>query len=275
MIEEWRQECQDNFHILTSADGTELFLRDWTTAKNPNTAFVLFHGITAHSEPYRELMIKIADVGFAAYGFDLRGHGLSGGKRGDYKSGEQLYQDFATLLEFLQSHHERIIPIGHSMGVITASMFAQKFQDQLSGLALLSAARTFRAGAFPKTSLLTMLKILTWGVISPSRPVVHYYREGMRGYDNPKFNFDYTPRFFRVIGPHHIKFSSSMQYPVFVAVGDQDELFAESDVRKFYEEIPADQKKFAILRDTKHAIFNEHSFDELYQWIEENFNNTG
>ena len=41
------------------------------------------------------------------------------------------------------------------------------------------------------------------------------------------------------------------------------------ETRAFYEEIPCDSKKFAVLPGAKHAHFEENSFEPMYNWIKE------
>ena len=85
-----RDSCEDSYHLFTSKDGTELFLREWKATKMSTTAFLIFHGITAHSELYAMIGKPLSEMGWSTYGLDLRGHGLSEGPRGDYVSKDKL-----------------------------------------------------------------------------------------------------------------------------------------------------------------------------------------
>ena len=58
-----------------------------------------------------------------------------------------------------------------------------------------------------------------------------------------------------------------MPYPVFVGVGENDELFSESATRELFEEMPSETKEFALLPGAKHAYFGENSFDPLFNWV--------
>ena len=78
-----RNTCEDPYHLLKSTDGTELFLREWRADQLSKTAFIIFHGITAHSGPYRMIGQPLAAMGYSTYGLALRGHGISEGPRGD------------------------------------------------------------------------------------------------------------------------------------------------------------------------------------------------
>jgi len=270
-FKEFRDSCTDPFHLLISKDGTELFLREWKPTKMSSTAFLIFHGITAHSELYAMIGKPLSEMGYTTYGLDLRGHGLSDGPRGDYASKNKFSEDIETTLSFIISKHEKIILIGHSLGVVICSAVANLFPELVNGLILLSGAREVREGAYAKRSLFTTLKILFWSIFKPSKPVIHYYRKGIRGEGDPLFNFYYTARFFKAINASNLVFPEVMNYPVFVGVGDNDELFTVEATRAFYEEIPCETKEFAVLPDAKHAHFEENSFDPLYNWINKMF----
>ena len=268
-LKKHRDVCTDPFHLLSSEDGTELFLREWKATKKSTTAFLIFHGITAHSELYAMIGKPLSEMGYTTYGLDLRGHGLSEGPRGDYVSKDKLSEDIEAALDFIKSKHENLVLIGHSLGVVTSAITINLFPELVSGLIFLSAAREVREGAYAKRSFTTTIKILFWSIFKPSKPVIHYYREGIRGIGDPLFNFYYTLRFLKTINPSNFVLPEEMTYPVFVGVGESDELFSIEATKAFFEEIPSETKEFAILPGAKHAHFEETSFDPLFKWIKD------
>ncbi|MCY3413698.1 MAG: alpha/beta fold hydrolase [Candidatus Heimdallarchaeota archaeon] len=263
-----RDKCQDDYKLIQSKDGTKLFLRDWSTNES-KTAFLIMHGITAHSQPYEVIAKPISEQNFSVYGLDLRGHGLSEGPRGDYKSKDQFFEDISSVLDFIKVKHDKIVLIGHSLGVVSSVMISNRFK--IDGLVLLSAAREVRDGVYPKRPLTTTLKILIWSLIKPAKPVIHYYREGIRGQGDPHFNFHYTLRFLKVISAANFSFPEKIEYPVFVGIGDNDELFAIDAAKKLYEEVPSEIKQFSVLENCQHAFFGENSFDPLFNWINKTY----
>ncbi|MCG3220109.1 MAG: alpha/beta hydrolase, partial [Candidatus Heimdallarchaeota archaeon] len=109
-------------------------------------------------------------------------------------------------------------------------------------------------------------------IFKPSKPTNHYYREGIRGIGNPLFNFYYTLRFLKTLNPNNFVLPEKITYPLFVGVGESDELFSVDATKAFFEEIPSETKEFAILPGAKHAHFEENSFDPLFKWIRSSFN---
>src|SRR5438045_3085691 len=77
---------------FTTSDGETLFLRRWDPDSIVNSkkdiAVLIFHGFTAYSGPYNMAGIPFSDAGYTTFGLDYRGHGLSGGNRGDSPEGK-------------------------------------------------------------------------------------------------------------------------------------------------------------------------------------------
>lgn len=270
-LEQLRKECKDPYYLITSIDGKQLFLREWPASQPSDIAILLLHGITAYSGPYGFMGKRISKDGYPCYGLDLRGHGLSDGIRGDYPSNAILLADLNTALDFLKTKYKRIILLGHSLGVVTASFVLKNFISKINGVVLLSAARKTREGIYPKRSTLTTMKILISSIFRPAHPIIHYYRDGIQGLDDPLFNFNYTLRFMKVFSPAQFSLPDTIPFPVYVGVGELDELFETSAVEALFKEIPATSKEFHVIPKAKHAVFPEDSWDHLITWIKTNF----
>ncbi len=269
-ITQLRSEFSDPHHLIQSLDGQTLFLREWPTEEKSDICALILHGITAYSGPYSILGKPISQAGYHCYGLDLRGHGLSDGIRGDYPSRETLVEDLRATLDFLKKRHTKVIIIGHSLGVVTGSIMLIHMQDDIDGVVFLSAARTFK-NTFRKRSIVSTLKILWSSITNPSRPVIHYYRDGMVGLDDPLFNFYYTLRFMRTLDPKKLRLPDKLDVPVYIAVGDEDELFDVNAVEAFADEINAADKEMYVIPGAKHAIFPDGSWNHLIQWMEQKF----
>jgi alpha-beta hydrolase superfamily lysophospholipase len=78
----------------------------------------LVHGLGEHIGRFARLARRLNAAGFVAVGFDLRGHGRSGGPRGHTPSYEALMDDLADFLGEVRARYARL-PLflyGHSMG---------------------------------------------------------------------------------------------------------------------------------------------------------------
>ena len=268
-----RNEFDGPHHLITTSDNQILFLRKWESGKHEtkNTAILLFHGITAYSGPYGLITKPLTELGFTIYGLDLRGHGLSDGNRGDYPSKERLLKDLSETIQFVKQFHSSVVIMGHSLGVFSSSIALINCLENIDGVVLLSAARTTRPSAYPPMSTAQKLKIFLNSVFRPSKPVIHYYRDGMVGLDDPLFNFHYTYRFMKITSSRDFILPDLQSMPVFVGIGDQDELFSVENCRSLYDEIQSSNKTFHVAIDGKHSEFPRGSMDPLGPWLDENF----
>lgn len=268
-----RAKFEGPHYLITTSDNQTLFLRKWESAaaKPKETAILLLHGITAYSGPYGMIANPLTKQGFIVYGLDLRGHGLSDGTRGDSPSMERFVNDLCEAIDFVKQYHAKIVILGHSLGVLSSMLIINNYLDHIDGAALISGARKTRATAYPPMSGSKKLKIFFSSLIRPSKPVINYYREGMVGLDDPLFNFNYTLRFMKIVGLRDFKFPDLNSMPIFVSVGDRDELFSVEACRELFDEIPSTNKMFHVAEGGRHAAFPPGSMDQLSIWLNEQF----
>ena len=73
-----------NFHLTTS-DGVQLAANEWRPEGTPLMSVMLVHGQGEHMGRYHLFGEVLAENGVRCIGVDLRGHGISQGKRGHVK----------------------------------------------------------------------------------------------------------------------------------------------------------------------------------------------
>lgn len=284
-----RTEFQEPYELVETSDGRILFLRRWDPAAPSPTAFLVLHGITAYSGPYGPLLAReVAAAGFRVYGLDLRGHGLSDGRRGDIPGRERLVADLGEALAFVRARNPRVVLLGHSLGALNAILAVNAFPDRVDGLVLVSAARQVRPGVYAKPKGMALLKTLLGATLLRHRALIPYRRAGMTGVDDPLFNFAYSARFMSVLfgapamavakmfregnlDSPNLRFRDKLRVPLLVGVGDQDELFSEESARTFFDSIEADDKEFVVIPGAKHAVFPPGSWTPLLTWARTRF----
>ena len=135
-----RAEFKGPHDLITTSDGETIFLRRWEPVSKSKTTFLIFHGITAYSGPYgRILADELAKSGFTVCGMDLRGHGLSGGRRGDYPNADRLRMDLCETITFGKSKSTNLLVLGHSLGALSAIIAMNHCPKGIDGLVLVSA----------------------------------------------------------------------------------------------------------------------------------------
>ncbi len=97
--------------------GIKLHYRSWIP-KSPQQLLAIVHGLGEHGGRYAPVAEKAAKSDIGTFAIDLRGHGLSSGKRGHTPSYQSLLNDIEEFLKTIRAEFPDL-PIhlyGHSMG---------------------------------------------------------------------------------------------------------------------------------------------------------------
>ena len=284
-----RAEYKGPHELVSTTDGKTLFVRRWKAGGEANVSVLIFHGITGYSGPYGPIVAEqLAAAGYDVFGLDLRGHGLSDGRRGDYPSEKVLRKDIAETLALVKPKSDKLVVMGHSLGVMPAIIAAKGHPQEVNGVVLVSMAKKVRTGVYPRPSTGAMLRTLFGVAILRGTPLTEYRREGQIGIDDPLFNFKYSARFYTVlygagalkvmrmlssgmINTPNLNFDGKLKVPLFVAVGEKDELFTAEGVKDFYDGIDCDDKEFHVVLGAKHAVWPKDSFTPLVEWLAKKF----
>jgi alpha-beta hydrolase superfamily lysophospholipase len=84
----------------------------------PRLAAVMVHGFSAHCGLYRHVAAHLAAQGVAVTGFDCRGHGRSGGRRGHVGAFAEYLDDLAAVVAWTRALAPALpwALLGHSLG---------------------------------------------------------------------------------------------------------------------------------------------------------------
>lgn len=127
-------------------DTLNIFVQGWEPdVIQPKSVVCLVHGLGEHSSRYEHVAEAFCKEGFAFFTSDLRGHGRSGGARGDISSVEEFMQDIDTLLEQARTRYPGlpIILYGHSLGGILVLHYSLNRKPDVKGvIATSSGLRT-------------------------------------------------------------------------------------------------------------------------------------
>ena len=122
------------------ADG-RLYYRVWDAPARRATV-VLAHGYGEHSGRYEHVGDALAAAGFTTWALDHAGHGQSEGERASIGSLAGAVDDLDTFVDAVldAGGGEPLFLLGHSMGGLISTAYAEKHQDRLTGLALTGPA---------------------------------------------------------------------------------------------------------------------------------------
>ena len=88
-----------------SFDGLDMFAQGWVPEKDPKAVVCLVHGVGEHSGRYAHVGAAFAAAGYALLGFDLRGHGKSGGVRGHAPSLDAFFKDIEDFVRAAETRY--------------------------------------------------------------------------------------------------------------------------------------------------------------------------
>jgi len=105
-------------------DGTALHLRQWPASGKPWATVLILHGLAEHGGRYERTGRLMAEAGLDVHVFDLRGHGLSGGRRVYVRRWNDYLDDVQSRLAALRRPGLPLVLFGHSMGATMALNYA-------------------------------------------------------------------------------------------------------------------------------------------------------
>ena len=192
---------------LPVAGGIRLRSFYWE-APDPRGGVVLVHGLGDHVGRYGDLVRVLVSRRYTVFAYDLRGHGRSGGRRGDVDRFDVHVDD----LDVVWAEAGRVLPettpflYGHSMGGLVAIRWLQTRQPRLPGV-VLSAPWLATALDVPRWKLLTasvLLRVAPGLTISSGAPRPEFLtRDPLRGAEyraDPLVHRRISPRFHLEIG---------------------------------------------------------------------------
>ncbi|MES2070470.1 MAG: lysophospholipase [Pseudomonadota bacterium] len=272
---------------LKTIDGTSLFVRDWPLAgqlSGEQTApvrhgIVIMHGLGEHCGRYAHVARFFNALGFVVRTYDHRGHGKSGGARGDVPDEEAMLRDARLVVnDFSRQLSAPPLLLGHSMGGLFAARFATAGLAPLRGLILSSPALALRMSAI-QLLLLKAATALIPGVgvangvntryLSHDKEVVQAYQNDVLVH--PKISARLLGSMLKSID-YAAGHATQLKIPVLMIVAADDRLVDPAGSRRFFAQLPASQATAHFYDGFYHEIFNEldadRVFDDVRAWLD-------
>ena len=119
-----------------SKDGLNFYIQGWEPGQKPKAVVALIHGFGEHTARYAHVGEAFNNARYALIGYDLRGHGKSGGARGHIPSYEVLMDDIADFLMWIEKHYPNVprFLYGHSMGGNQVLNFCLRHKPDVVGV---------------------------------------------------------------------------------------------------------------------------------------------
>jgi alpha-beta hydrolase superfamily lysophospholipase len=109
-------------------------VRRWAT-RDPERLVVLVHGYGEHIGRYEHVADALVARGATVVGPDHVGHGRSGGEQALVADFEPVVDDLRAVVQDARGDLP-VVMVGHSMGGLIATRYAQRHREDLAGLVL-------------------------------------------------------------------------------------------------------------------------------------------
>ncbi|MGB5507525.1 lysophospholipase [Robiginitalea sp.] len=269
----------------------EEFKEDWvgvpihgftSEVENPVAAVLLVHGFGEHSGRYlNEVIPFFNQQGFSVLGFDLIGHGKSGGKRGHCEGYEQLMALLGQAFTRLRTRFPNIpvLLYGHSLGGNLALNFVLRGYGQPDGL--IASSPYLRLAFQPPAWKWHLGKLL--GRVAPSITVpsgldpkgISKDEQEVKAYmADPLIHDRVSPTFsFPVIeaGEWAIENAGKLHIPTLIMHGTADPIIDPDGSRAFFSAASVVQLEMIEggYHELHHDLERKRYFKAMENWLKE------
>jgi alpha-beta hydrolase superfamily lysophospholipase len=266
---------------LEAVGSLSLYYQGWE-ADEPRAAILVVHGLAEHGGRYAEFGRRMAAFGLSTYALDLRGHGLSDGRRGHADRFELLLQDVDRFRREITGITDGSLPLfllGHSMGGLIAARYIEEYDSSFAG-AIITAPWLATAMPIPRwkvvaasmlNKLLPALPIdagIDEKLLSHDQSVVASYR------DDPLVHGRITPRLFAEAGMAMglvMQRSERIRMPLLLMLAGDDRVVDTHKSEAFARSLRSPDVTIRILDDYYHEVLNDHdraiATNQIRDWV--------
>jgi alpha-beta hydrolase superfamily lysophospholipase len=239
---------------------------------DPKRIVVLAHGYGEHIGRYVHVADALVDRGAAVYGPDHLGHGESAGEQALVDDFDRIVDDLHLVTELARERHpgRPVVLLGHSMGGLIATRYAQRYGG-LAGLVLsgpaigLSVVIRDWLGApeLPDDPIdvAVLSRDLSVGEAYANDPLVYH-----GGWKRP------TLEAFMAADAAIEAGGGFGDLPTYYVHGEADELVPMVVARPWVERLAGSDFTERVVPEARHEVFNETDKDETIRqvadWIE-------
>lgn len=235
---------------------------------NSNLGIILIHGLAEHKGRYEYFIKKIYDMNISVFAIDIRGHGESGGKRGDIDDFFTYIKDLEYFIKNIRSKYSnlKLALLGHSLGGLISTGYVEiNFDIDFLVLSnpLLITPNATKLLKFIPYKFLSFIKIKKRHSESPE--MLKY------SYNDPLASNYFSLRLIGVIFYEGIgqvlKKLNSIKIPVLLLGGELDPLIQTNKFASLLLKFGSKDKSLKIYKNVKHRLLQSEIKDEIIREI--------
>lgn len=256
--------------------GIRFYIRGWETSGLPKAIIMLIHGLGEHTGRYAHVAQAFSEAGYALVGFDLRGHGQSGGPRGHFPSFEAVMQDIREFFDLLRGRYPGL-PLfiyGHSLGGLLALAFALKMKPEAKGV--IASAPGLRSALQEQKVKIVLARVL--GSLAPrlSLPsgldpnLLSHDPRVVEAYIRDPLVHDRTTTAFGKAALSAIDYvfghAAEFRLPLLIMYGSEDRLTYPNGGEELARRVRSDVT-FRLWEGMAHEVHNEPQKAEVFRFV--------
>lgn len=258
---------------FVGASGVNLYSQRWLPDESPQAIVAVMHGVAEHSGRYANLVNSLVAKQYGVWGYDLRGHGRSHGRRGHINNWQEYRVDLG---HFLQLVHKEMSPFplflfGHSMGALIVLDYLIHKPAEIAG-AIVSGTPIEPVGvAKPYLVALAQLLARFWptcplplGIntkaLSRDTAVIQAYES------DPLVLHRMTARWgveALAVVEYVKKNAGRLKLPLLLLHGDADTLNSAAGAQAFYDAAGSDDKEMRLYENGRHEPHNDLEHEQV------------
>ena len=252
--------------------------------REPEWLLIMTHGFAEHSGRYEDFGSWFGRRGCAVHACDLRGHGLSSGRRGHVERFEDFLDDLGFFVDAVRLERPGLpcFLVGHSMGGLIVAAFARERVPDVVGVVTSGAALALSPNFSPLKRVLARLagRILPRLSMDAGLDVQGLSRdpEVVRRYlEDPLVDTTITLRLAVEVMDtveRTAAGAADVALPMLLLHGADDPLCLPEGSERFFSSLPGQRVPGSAVRiypGLRHEIFNEPErekvFNDVLEWM--------
>lgn len=271
-----------NEGYFSGAGGLELYFQSWLPERAPRGVLAIVHGHGEHCGRYANVIDTLVPHGYAVYGFDLRGHGRSPGRRGHILAWSEYREDVRAFLARIHAGHPGtpLFLWGYSLGALIALEYALRLPETLDGVIVMGAPLEPVGVAKPHLVLLAkaLSRIAPGYQINLGLNVAAVTRDPQvvqAGVSDPLMHPWASVRWGTEC-LHAVEWvkahPADLRLPVLFLHGEADPYNRADGVRAYFEQVGCPDKEIKVYPDALHELHNdlgrEQVIADMENWMD-------